>query len=77
MNNSKNTIQKKWVSTKEIASYLQVSEKTLQRCRNTGFLKIRIHNRRKFPNTNRYIIYNSGLIESLLKTAGSLEVGAK
>ena len=77
MDYSKKTIQKKWVSTKEIASYLEVSEKTLQRWRNTGFLKLGIHYRRKFPNTNRYIIYNSGLIESLLKTAGSLEVGAK
>ena len=65
-----------WVITKEIANYLEVSEKTLQRWRNTGFLKLGIHYRRKFPTTNRYIIYNSELIDSLLKTAGSLEVGA-
>ena len=76
MKNSKNTILKKWFSTKEIASYLEVSEKTLQRWRNSGFLKLGIHYRRKFPTTNRYIIYNSELIESLLKTAGYLEVGA-
>ena len=77
MDYSKKNIQKKWVSTKEIASYLEVSEKTLQRWRNNGFLKLGIHYRRKFPTTNRYIIYNSELIDSLLKTAGSLEVGAK
>ena len=77
MENSKNTIQKKWLSTKDICNYLEVSEKTLQRWRNTGFLKLGIHYRRKFPTTNRYIIYNSELIKSLLKTAGSLEVGAK
>ena len=76
MDYSKNPISKKWVSTKEIASYLEVSEKTLQRWRNTGFLKLGIHYRRKIPTTNRYIIYNSELIDSLLKTAGSLEVGA-
>ena len=76
MYHSKNPVQKKWVSTKEIASYLEVSEKTLQRWRNTGFLKLGIHYRRKFPTTNRYIIYNSELIERLLKTAGSLNVGA-
>ena len=76
MDSSKNPIQKKWISTKEIANYLDVSEKTLQRWRNTGFLKLGIHYRRKFPTTNRYIIYNSELIDSLLKTAGSLEVGA-
>tara|TARA_B100000927_G_scaffold205034_1_gene166406 strand:+ start:305 stop:535 length:231 start_codon:yes stop_codon:yes gene_type:complete len=76
MIHSRNPVQKKWVSTKEIASYLEVSEKTLQRWRNTGFLKLGIHYRRKFPTTNRYIIYNPELIDSLLKNAGSLEVGA-
>ena len=76
MYHSKNPVQKKWVSTKEIASYLEVSEKTLQRWRNTGFLKLGIHYRRKFPTTNRYIIYNFELIDSLLKTSCSLEVRA-
>ena len=76
MDYSKNTIQKKWISTKEIANYLDVSEKTLQRWRNTGFLKLGIHYRRKFPTTQRYIIYNPLLIEKLLATAGSLEVKA-
>ena len=76
MNYSKNIKSNKWVSTKEIANYLDVSEKTLQRWRNTGFLKLGIHYRRKFPTTNRYIIYNPELIDSLLKNAGSLEVGA-
>ena len=76
MDYSKSTIQKKWISTKEIADYLEVSEKTLQRWRNTGFLKLGIHYRRKFPTTNRYIIYNFELIDSLLKTAGALEVKA-
>ena len=75
MNHSKNSIQKKWVSTKEIADYLEVSEKTLQRWRNSNFLKLGIHYRRKFPTTQRYIIYNPVLIEKLLTTAGSLEVG--
>ena len=39
MENSKNTIQKKWLSTKDICDYLEVSEKTLQRWRNSNFLK--------------------------------------
>ena len=76
MDYSKSTIQKKWISTKKIADYLEVSEKTLQRWRNTGFLKLGIHYRRKFPTTNRYIIYIFELIDSLLKTSGSLEVRA-
>ncbi len=75
MENSKNTIQKKWLSTKDICDYLEVSEKTLQRWRNSNFLKLGIHYRRKFPTTQRYIIYNPVLIEKLLTTAGSLEVG--
>ena len=74
MENSKNTIQKKWLSTKDICDYLEVSEKTLQRWRNSNFLKLGIHYRRKFPTTQRYIIYNPVLIEKLLTTAGSLEV---
>ena len=76
MENSKNTIQKKWLSTKDICNHLGVSEKTLQRWRNSGFLKLGIHYRRKFPTTQRYIIYNPLLIEKLLATAGSLEVKA-
>ena len=76
MNYSRNTIQKKWVSTKEIADYLEVSEKTLQRWRNTELLKLCIHLRRKFPTTNRYIIYNLELVEMVLKNAGALEIGA-
>ena len=75
MENSKNTIQKKWLSTKDICNYLEVSEKTLQRWRNSNFLKLGIHYRRKFPTTQRYIIYNPVLIEKLLTAAGSLEVG--
>ncbi len=75
METSKNTIQKKWLSTKDICDYLEVSEKTLQRWRNSNFLKLGIHYRRKFPTTQRYIIYNPVLIEKLLTTAGSLEVG--
>ena len=66
MENSKNTIQKKWLSTKDICDYLEVSEKTLQRWRNSNFLKLGIHYRRKFPTTQRYIIYNPVLIEKLL-----------
>ena len=42
---------------------------------NINFLKLGIHYRRKFPTTQRYIIYNPVLIEKLLTTAGSLEVG--
>ena len=76
MESSKNTIQKKWLSTKDICNHLEVSEKTLQRWRNSGFLKLGIHYRRKFPTTQRYIIYNPLLIEKLLATAGSLEVKA-
>ena len=75
MENSKNTIQNKWLSTKDICNHLEVSEKTLQRWRNSNFLKLGIHYRRKFPTTQRYIIYNPVLIEKLLTTAGSLEVG--
>ena len=76
MDYQKSTIQKKWVSTKEIADYLEVSEKTVQRWRNTGLLKLGIHWRRKFPTTNRYIIYHLELVDKAIKNAGSLEIGA-
>ena len=71
---SRNTIQKKWVSTKEIADYLEVSEKTLQRWRNTELLKLGIHWRRKFPTTKRYLLYNLKLVERVLINAGSVEI---
>ena len=47
-----------WVSTKVIAEYLEVSEKTLQRWRTSGLLKLGIHWRRKFPSTKRYLLYD-------------------
>ena len=63
-----------WVSTKVIAEYLEVSEKTLQRWRTSGLLKIGIHWRRKFPSTKRYLLYNLELVERVLINAGSLEL---
>ena len=65
---------KKWISTKETAIYLDISEKTLQRWRTSGLLKLGIHWRRKFPTTKRYLLYNLELIERLLINAGSLEL---
>tara|TARA_R100001440_G_scaffold154_1_gene425 strand:- start:549 stop:785 length:237 start_codon:yes stop_codon:yes gene_type:complete len=56
----------KWVSTKEIAEYFEVSEKTLQRWRKIGLLKLGIHWRRKFPTTNRYIVYHFNLTEQAI-----------
>ena len=67
-------IKNKWVSTREIADYLEVSEKTLQRWRNTGLLKLGIHWRRKFPTTNRYIVYNLELTEQAVSKYGSLQL---
>ncbi len=76
MKSTQSKISKKWVSTREIADYLDVSEKTLQRWRNTGLLKLGIHWRRKFPTTNRYIVYHLDLTEKAIRTYGSLELVA-
>ena len=67
-------IKKNWVSTREIADYLDVSEKTLQRWRNTGLLKLGIHWRRKFPTTDRYIVYHLDLTEQAIIKYGSQEL---
>ena len=74
MNYAKSKIEKKWVSTREIADYLEVSEKTLQRWRNTGLLKLGIHWRRKFPTTNRYLVYHLDLTEQAIIKYGSQEL---
>ena len=63
-----------WVSTRVMADYLEVSEKTLQRFRTSGLLKLGIHWRRKFPKTKRYLLYNLELVEKLLINAGSIEI---
>ena len=63
-----------WRSTKETADYLEVSEKTLQRWRNIGLLKLGIHWRRKFPTTNRYIVYQLDLTEKAINNASSLGI---
>lgn len=73
MKPAKEKYKNKWVSTKEIANYLEVSEKTLQRWRKTGLLKLGIHWRRKFPTTNRYIVYHLDLTEQAIINYGSFK----
>tara|TARA_S200000501_G_C20142998_1_gene448039 strand:- start:86 stop:310 length:225 start_codon:yes stop_codon:yes gene_type:complete len=57
---------KKWISTKETAIYLGISEKTLQRWRKIGFLKYGIHYRRKFPTSNSHLLYQIELTEQTM-----------
>ena len=60
---------KKWTTTRETADYLSVSEKTLQRWRKTGLLKLGIHWRRKFPSSNSHLQYQIELTEQAINDA--------
>jgi predicted site-specific integrase-resolvase len=55
-----------WVTQRQAADYLQISERTLFRWRAAGLLKIGVHYRRKFPATNSPVLYQLELCEQAM-----------
>jgi hypothetical protein len=59
----------KWASARNASEYLQVSERTLYRWRQSQILKPGIHYRRKFPTVNSPLLYNLKLCEKAMNDA--------
>lgn len=63
-----------WIPQREAALYLGISERTLQRWRAAGLLKIGKHYRRKFPNPNSALLYHLELCEQAMNEACSRNI---
>ena len=63
-----------WIPQREAALQLGISERTLQRWRAAGLLKIGMHYRRKFPNSNSPLLYHFELCEQAMNEACSRNV---
>lgn len=63
-----------WIPQKQAAVFLGISERTLLRWRSAGLLKIGIHYRRKFPNSNSPLLYQLDLCEKAMNEACSRNI---
>jgi hypothetical protein len=64
----------KWVPGRAASDYLQVSERTLYRWRQSGLLKPGVHYRRKFPAVNSPLLYDLGLCEQAMNDASARDL---
>ena len=70
-----------WATQREAADYLRISERTLQRWRAIGLLKVGQHYRRKFPNANSPLLYalekcDHAMSEACARDARTLELAS-
>tara|TARA_B100000579_G_scaffold354861_1_gene310021 strand:- start:642 stop:869 length:228 start_codon:yes stop_codon:yes gene_type:complete len=64
-------MKSKWLTARETAAYLRVSERQLLRWRQAGFFEAGIHYRRKFPSTNSALLYQIVLCEKAMCDAAN------
>lgn len=74
-----NPVNPKWVTQRVAADQLGISERTLLRWRNAGFLKLGVHYRRKFPAPNSPLLYrlelcDQAMIQACARDARTLEL---
>ena len=67
-------IDSDWLTARETAAYLRVSERQLLRWRKTGILETGVHYRRKFPSPNSALLYQIKLCEKAMVDAASRNV---
>ena len=63
-----------WIPQREAALHLGISERTLQRWRAAGLLKIGMHYRRKIPSSNSPLLYQLDLCEKAMNEACSRNI---
>tara|TARA_B100000965_G_C19284596_1_gene623102 strand:+ start:424 stop:660 length:237 start_codon:yes stop_codon:yes gene_type:complete len=64
-------IDSDWLTARETAAYLRVSERQLLRWRKTGILETGVHYRRKFPSPKSALLYQIKLCEKAMCDASS------
>ena len=64
-------MESKWLTARESAAYLRVSERQLLRWRQAEIFKAGIHYRRKFPSANSALLYQILLCEKAMCDAAT------
>ena len=59
-------MKSKWLTARETAAYLRVSERQLLRWRQAEIFEAGIHYRRKFPSANSALLYQIDLCEKAM-----------
>ena len=59
-------MESRWLTARETAAYLRVSERQLLRWRQAEIFEAGIHYRRKFPNVNSALLYQIVLCEKTM-----------
>ncbi len=63
-----------WLTARETAAYLRVSERQLLRWRKARILEAGVHYRRKFPSANSALLYQINLCEKAMCDAATRDV---
>ena len=64
-------MESKWLTARETAAYLRVSERQLLRWRQAEIFEAGIHYRRKFPSANSALLYQILLCEKAMCDAAT------
>tara|TARA_B100000579_G_scaffold125644_1_gene101308 strand:- start:311 stop:544 length:234 start_codon:yes stop_codon:yes gene_type:complete len=64
-------MESKWLTARETAAYLRVSERQLLRWRQAELFEAGIHYRRKFPSANSALLYQIVLCEKTMCDAAT------
>ena len=67
-------MESKWLTARETAAYLRVSERQLLRWRQSEVFEAGIHYRRKFPSANSALLYQIVLCEKAMCDASKRDV---
>ena len=63
-----------WLTARETAAFLRVSERQLLRWRQAEIFQAGVHYRRKFPSANSALLYQINLCEKAMCDAASRNV---
>ena len=67
-------IESEWLTARETAAFLRVSERQLLRWRQAGIFEAGVHFRRKFPSANSALLYQIKLCEKAMVDAATRDV---
>ena len=67
-------MESRWLTARETAAYLRVSERQLLRWRQAEIFQAGVHYRRKFPSANSALLYQIVLCEKAMCDASTRDV---
>ena len=67
-------MESQWLTARETAAYLRVSERQLLRWRQAEIFQAGVHYRRKFPSANSALLYQIVLCEKAMCDASTRDV---